>query len=88
MSGVFFKFHHNLGVEEWIVDTLYGLRNTDQLFKYYALTRVVRSLLRRLFNAYFEVKFKKHLILGISINENFYYYFMKKMKSGRMVVVV
>jgi hypothetical protein len=33
VSGVFFKFHLIVGVEESIVNALYGLRITDQLFK-------------------------------------------------------
>jgi hypothetical protein len=33
ISGVFFKFHLIVGVEESIVNALYGVRITDQLFK-------------------------------------------------------
>jgi hypothetical protein len=40
---VFFKFRVEVGVELSIVNALYGLRITDQLFKSYAFTRVVRS---------------------------------------------
>jgi hypothetical protein len=43
--GVFFKFSVEVGVEESIVNALNGLRITDQLFKSYAFTRVVRSQL-------------------------------------------
>jgi hypothetical protein len=39
LTGVFFKF----GVEESIVNALYGLRITDQLFKTHAFTIAVRS---------------------------------------------
>jgi hypothetical protein len=53
MTGVFFKF----GVEESIVNALYGLRITDQLFKSYALHEWCD--LNRLSNAYFDAKFKK-----------------------------
>jgi hypothetical protein len=38
-NGCFFKF----GVEVSIVNALYRLRITDQLFQSYAFTRVVRS---------------------------------------------
>jgi hypothetical protein len=31
--GCFFKFHLIVGVEESVVNALYGLRITDQLFK-------------------------------------------------------
>jgi hypothetical protein len=41
--GCFFKFHLIVGVEESIMNALYRLRITDQLFKSYAFTRVVRS---------------------------------------------
>jgi hypothetical protein len=43
ISGVFFKFGKEVGVELSIVNGLYRLRITDQLFKSYAFTRVVRS---------------------------------------------
>jgi hypothetical protein len=35
--GCFLKFHIVVGVEEWIVNALYRLRITDQLFKSYVL---------------------------------------------------
>jgi hypothetical protein len=38
-----FKLILKVGVEETIVNALYGLRMTDQLFKSYVFTRVVRS---------------------------------------------
>jgi hypothetical protein len=41
--GCFFKFHLIVGVRESIVDALYGLRITHQLFKSYVFTRVMRS---------------------------------------------
>jgi hypothetical protein len=46
--GCFFLFH--LIVEESIVNALYGLRITEQLFKSYVFTRVLRlqSPLQRL----------------------------------------
>jgi hypothetical protein len=43
VTGVFFKFGVEVGVELSIVNALYRLRITDQLFKTYAFTRVVRS---------------------------------------------
>jgi hypothetical protein len=42
-TGVFFLFGVEVGVEVSIVNALYRLRITDQLFKSYAFTRVVRS---------------------------------------------
>jgi hypothetical protein len=39
----FFKFRLIVGVQGSIVNALYGLRITDQLFKSYVFTRVVRS---------------------------------------------
>jgi hypothetical protein len=42
-NGCFFKFGVKVGVELSIVNALYRLRITDQLFKSYAFTRVVRS---------------------------------------------
>jgi ribonuclease HIII len=42
LSG-FFKFHLIVGVEESIVNALYRLRITDQLFKILRFIRVVRS---------------------------------------------
>jgi hypothetical protein len=39
----FFKFHLIVGVEESIMNTLYRLRITDQLFKILRFIRVVRS---------------------------------------------
>jgi hypothetical protein len=42
-NGCFFKFGVEVGVELSIVNALYTLRITDQLFKSYAFTRVVRS---------------------------------------------
>jgi hypothetical protein len=43
ITGVFFKFGVEVGVELSIVNALYRLRITEQLFKSYAFTRVVRS---------------------------------------------
>jgi hypothetical protein len=43
ITGVFFKFGVEVGVELSIVNALYRLRITDQLFKFHAFTRVVRS---------------------------------------------
>jgi hypothetical protein len=43
ITGVFFGFGVEVGVELSIVNALYRLRITDQLFKTYAFTRVVRS---------------------------------------------
>jgi hypothetical protein len=42
-NGCFLKFGVEVGVELLIVNGLYRLRITDQLFKSYAFTRVVRS---------------------------------------------
>jgi hypothetical protein len=42
-NGCFFKFGVEVGVELSIVNALYRLRITDQLFKSYAFTGVVRS---------------------------------------------
>jgi hypothetical protein len=42
-NGCFFKFGVEVGVEVSIVNALYRLRITDQLFQSYAFTRVVRS---------------------------------------------
>jgi hypothetical protein len=42
-NGCFFKFGVEVGVEVSIMNALYRLRITDQLFKSYAFTRVVRS---------------------------------------------
>jgi hypothetical protein len=59
--GVFFKFHLIVDVEETIMNALYRVRITDQLFKSYVLH--VHS---RLSNAYYlrgEIK-KKHPILA------------------------
>jgi hypothetical protein len=61
ITRVFFKFGIEVGVEESIVNALYGLRITDQLFKSYAFTRVV---LNRLPNANFNAKFKKKTLYG------------------------
>jgi hypothetical protein len=50
-NGCFFKFGVEVGVELSIVNALYRLRITDQLFKSYAFTRVVvrsQSTLQRL----------------------------------------
>jgi hypothetical protein len=53
----FFKFHLIVDVEESIVNALYRLRITDQLFESYVLYEwCVHNCL---FDAYFEVKFKK-----------------------------
>jgi hypothetical protein len=61
VSGGFFKFHLIVGVEEWIVNALYRLRITNQLFKSLRFTRVMRSqsTLQRLLRG--EIK-KKHPI--------------------------
>jgi isoleucyl-tRNA synthetase len=53
----FFKLHLTVDVEESIVNALYRLRITDQLFKSYVLHEW--CVHNRLFNAYYEVKFKK-----------------------------
>jgi hypothetical protein len=42
-NGCFFKFGVEAGVELSIVNALYRLRITDQRFKSYTFTRVVRS---------------------------------------------
>jgi hypothetical protein len=42
-NGCVFKFGVEVGVEVSIVNALYRLRITDQLFQSYAFTRVVRS---------------------------------------------
>jgi hypothetical protein len=42
-NGCFFKLGVEVGVELSIVNALYRLQITDQLFKSYAFTRVVRS---------------------------------------------
>jgi hypothetical protein len=42
-NGCFFKFGVEVGVKLSIVNALYRLWITDQLFKSYAFTRVVRS---------------------------------------------
>jgi hypothetical protein len=49
-NGCFLKFGVEVGVELSIVNALYRLRITDQLFKSYTFTLVVRSqsTLRRL----------------------------------------
>jgi hypothetical protein len=65
VSGVFFKFHLIVGVEESIVNALYRFRIADQLFKSYLLHEW--CVHNRLFNAYYEVKLKKkHWILHIT----------------------
>jgi hypothetical protein len=55
--GCIFKFHLIVGVEESIVNALYKLRITDQLFKSYVLHEW--CVHNRLLNGYYEVKFKK-----------------------------
>jgi hypothetical protein len=66
ISGVFFKFDLiPPDVEESFVNALYGLRITNQLFKSYIFTWYVHS---RLFNAYFEVKFKKTPVIIIRVH--------------------
>jgi hypothetical protein len=50
-------FHLKVGVEESIVNALYRLRITDQLFKSYVLHEW--CVHNRLFNAYYDVTFKK-----------------------------
>jgi hypothetical protein len=42
-NGCFFKFGVEVGIELSIVNALHRLRITDQLFKSYVFTRVVRS---------------------------------------------
>jgi hypothetical protein len=42
-NGCFFKFGVEVGIEQSIVNALHRLRITDQLFKSYVFTRVVRS---------------------------------------------
>jgi hypothetical protein len=61
-NGCFFKFGVEVGVELSIVNALYRLRITDQLFKSYAFTRVVRSqsTLQRLLRR--QIKKKKHAV--------------------------
>jgi hypothetical protein len=54
---MFFKFHLIVDVEESIVNALSKLQITDQLFKSYVLHEW--CVHNRLFNAYYEVKFKK-----------------------------
>jgi hypothetical protein len=54
-NGCFFKCGVEVGVELSIVNALYGLRITDQLFKSYALYEWCD--LNRLSNAYFDAKF-------------------------------
>jgi hypothetical protein len=63
VTGVFFKFGVEVRVELSIVNALYRLRITDQLFKSYAFTRVVRSqsTLQRLLRR--QIKKKKPLYL-------------------------
>jgi hypothetical protein len=56
-NGCFFKFGVEIGVELSIVNALYRLRITDQLFKSYTLHEWCD--LNRLSNAYFDAKFKK-----------------------------
>jgi hypothetical protein len=56
-NGCFFKCGVEVGVELSIVNALYRLRITDQLFKSYALHQWCD--LNRLSNAYFDAKFKK-----------------------------
>jgi hypothetical protein len=56
-NGCFFKSGVEVGVELSIVNALYRLRITDQLFKSYALHEWCD--LNRLSNAYFDAKFKK-----------------------------
>jgi hypothetical protein len=56
--GCFFLFHLIVGVEESIVNALYTLRITDQLFKSYVLHEW--CVHNRLFNAYYDVKLKKN----------------------------
>jgi hypothetical protein len=43
LTGVFFKFGVEVGVELSIVNALYRLRIMDQLFKSYTFTRLVLS---------------------------------------------
>jgi hypothetical protein len=57
--GCFFKFHLIVGVKESLVNALYRLWIRDQLFSYVLHEWCVHN---RLFNAYYEVKFKKHPI--------------------------
>jgi hypothetical protein len=64
-SGCFFKFHLIVGVEKLIVNALYRLRITDQLFKSYVLHEW--CVHNPLFNVYYEVKFKKTPDISLSI---------------------
>jgi hypothetical protein len=61
-NGCFFKFGVEVGVELSIVNALYRLRITDQLFKSYAFTRVVRlqSTLQRLLRRQIKKKHSLH----------------------------
>jgi hypothetical protein len=54
---MFFKLHLTVDVEESIVNALYRLRITDQLFKSYVLHEW--CVHNRLYNAYYDVKLKK-----------------------------
>jgi hypothetical protein len=62
----FIKFHLIVGVEESIVNPLHELQIADQLFQSYVLHE--RSVHNRLFNAYYEVKLKKHPIANMLLN--------------------
>jgi hypothetical protein len=67
-NGCFFKFGVEVGVELSIVNALYRLRITDQLFKSYTFTRVVRSqsTLQRLLRR--QIK-KKNTFIHINFSE-------------------
>jgi hypothetical protein len=67
VTGVFFKFGVEVGVELSIVNALYRLRITDQLFKSYALYEWCD--LNRLSNAYFDAKLKKQPLYSSLFNE-------------------
>jgi hypothetical protein len=65
--GCFFKFQVIIGVEKSIVNALYGLQITDQLFKFYVLRRGVRSqsTLQRLLRG--EIKKKTPNIYNLDL---------------------
>jgi hypothetical protein len=58
-NGCFFKFGVEVGVEVSIVNALYSLRITDQLFKEGLNLTLLHEWcdLNRLSNAYFDAKF-------------------------------
>jgi hypothetical protein len=69
-NGCFFKFGVEVGVEESIVNALYGLRITDELFKSYAFIRAVRSQLTLQRQLRRQIKKKKTFIhIRVIIND-------------------